>query len=121
MRCEWRFIVYLFDLTKDANRVAAALERDSTQLRLDPLTIGIQEDSAIVRSFPRAEKIAREDLMATPPLLRRKRRGHVTPANVAENPPCSRVNPANDSELIDRVRRDTDALKRVLHICVECL
>jgi hypothetical protein len=59
--------------------------------------------------------------MAPTPVLRRKHRGHVAPADITDNSLRGRVNPADDAVSIDRVGRNANTLEGVLHICAECL
>jgi hypothetical protein len=120
-RWERRALVYVNDLTEDANDVTPTFERDCAQFRIDPLAFCIQEDAAVVRSFRRAEQIAHEDLLASLFLLRREHRGQVAPANIADNALRGRVHPTDDPEPIDHVRWNAATLKRALHISSECL
>src|SRR5262245_58975928 len=101
MRRERRVLVYVNDLTEDADHVTATFERDCAQFRLDPLSVGVEEDAVVVRSFRRAEQVAHENLLASTLLFRRQHRGQVTPANIAHKPLRSRVDPTDDPGSID--------------------
>ena len=50
MRDRWerRGILHMLDLTEDADDVTAAFERNRAQLRLDPLTVSVQENAAVL-------------------------------------------------------------------------
>jgi hypothetical protein len=115
-RWEMLGFVYIHDLAEDADDVTAALEWDCAQLCVDPLPSGVKEHAAVVRSLTRPEQIAHEDLVASTSLLRRKHRGQVTAANVADNALRGLVDPADDSVPIDHVCRDTGTLQRPFQI-----
>ena len=119
MRRERSGILHMLDVAEDADDVTAAFERDRAQLRLDPLTLGIQEHATVVRSFRRAEQIAHEDLVPSTSFFRRKHRGQVPTANIADNALRGAVDPADDPGSVDHVRRDAGTLKRPFQISVE--
>jgi hypothetical protein len=60
----------MLDVTEHADDVTAAFEWDCAQLCLDPLTLGVEEDTAVVRSFGRTKEIAHEDFLTSTPLFR---------------------------------------------------
>ena len=108
------------DLTEDTDDVTATFERDCAQFRFDSLTLGVQEHAAVVRSFRWAEQIAHEDLVPSTSFFRRKHRGQVPTANIADNALRGAVDPADDPGSVDHVRRDAGTLMRPFQISVEC-
>ena len=121
MRREWHVILHVPDVTENADDVAAAFEWYCAQFSLDPLTVGVQENAVVIRSFGRAEQVAHEDLVASAPVLRCEHRGHVATANIADNALCGRVDPSDDPVGVDRVCRNASTFEQVFHVSAECL
>jgi len=114
-------VVDVCDLTEDADHPVALDQRNGAQLDADALAVRTDHHDLGVMRLRRPGDVPGKGLPRPAGLLGRDDRGELPPANVADQPPGGRVQPANDTRGIDDVTRHADRLQRSFDVATELI
>ena len=96
-----------------------AHERHGADLHGHPRAGGRDQDAGRVRGRGGAEHLPGEQLACAPAVLGRDDGGEVATANIADEPLGGRVEPPDDSRLVEHVARDADVLQSLLDVAAD--
>ena len=116
LRLRRSLVAYLPEDTHDST---AAVERHRADVDLHAITVGIDDhDVVMIGGLCRSGDLACERLARATHLFGCDHRGELPPDDVADDPLCRRVRPANDAGVVDHVARNVDVLQRMLDVGV---
>jgi hypothetical protein len=104
------------DDAEDADDPAALPERDCADLDLDAFAAGPDHDDRGIGRLLRPHHLAEKRLLGRASLFGHDHGRLLAPANVADEPVGSGVDPADDPVAVDRIARDVQLLEGAVDV-----
>ena len=104
---------------EDADHPFTVHERCRADLHGHPRAGGRDQDGRRLRGRGGAEHLLGEQLAGAPAVLGRDNGGEVSTANIADESLGCRIDPPDDSRLVEHVARDADVLQSLLDVAAD--